>query len=205
MRAGLFRAGLIIALGLGVPQGVAAQQLGVVTSDVIVIDAERLLSETDYGQRLQREIQAERDRLIAYNDRVASDLEAEEQALTEMRSESEPDAFREMADAFDAKVTQLRQDSERMSRELERRRDLAPLQFMRVVQPVLSELLQETEAVVLLDRRSVLLHAEVADVTDLAITRINATVGTGPQSLPEPQPEENGAVEMPELPAPGGD
>ena len=205
MRAGLFRAGLIIALGLGVPQGAAAQQLGVVTSDVIVIDAERLLSETDYGQRLQREIQAERDRLIAYNDRVASDLEAEEQALTEMRSESEPDAFREMADAFDAKVTQLRQDSERMSRELERRRDLAPLQFMRVVQPVLSELLQETEAVVLLDRRSVLLHAEVADVTDLAITRINATVGTGPQSLPEPQPEENGAVEMPELPAPGGD
>jgi Skp family chaperone for outer membrane proteins len=205
MRAGLFRAGLIIALGLGVPQGVAAQQLGVVTSDVIVIDAERLLSETDYGQRLQREIQAERDRLIAYNDRVASDLEAEEQALTEMRSESEPDAFREMADAFDAKVTQLRQDSERMSRELERRRDLAPLQFMRVVQPVLSELLQETEAVVLLDRRSVLLHAEVADVTDLAITRINATVGTGPQSLPEPQPDANGAVEMPELPAPGGD
>ncbi|SEM11817.1 periplasmic chaperone for outer membrane proteins Skp [Roseovarius tolerans] len=205
MRAGLFRAGVIIALGLGVPQGAAAQQLGVVTSDVIVIDAERLLSETDYGQRLQREIQAERDRLIAYNDRVASDLEAEEQALTEMRSESEPDAFREMADAFDAKVTQLRQDSERMSRELERRRDLAPLQFMRVVQPVLSELLQETEAVVLLDRRSVLLHAEVADVTDLAITRINATVGTGPQSLPEPQPEENGAVEMPELPAPGGD
>ncbi|KNX42481.1 Outer membrane protein (OmpH-like) [Roseovarius tolerans] len=205
MRAGLFRAGVIIALGLGVPQGVAAQQLGVVTSDVIVIDAERLLSETDYGQRLQRAIQAERDRLIAYNDRVASDLEAEEQALTEMRSESEPDAFREMADAFDAKVTQLRQDSERMSRELERRRDLAPLQFMRVVQPVLSELLQETEAVVLLDRRSVLLHAEVADVTDLAITRINATVGSGPQSLPEPQPEENGAVEMPELPAPGGD
>ena len=205
MRAGLFSAGVIIALGLGVPQGVAAQQLGVVTSDVIVIDAERLLSETDYGQRLQREIQAERDRLIAYNDRVASDLEAEEQALTEMRSESEPDAFREMADAFDAKVTQLRQDSERMSRELERRRDLAPLQFMRVVQPVLSELLQETEAVVLLDRRSVLLHAEVADVTDLAITRINATVGTGPQSLPEPQPDANGTVEMPELPAPGGD
>ncbi|MEQ8899888.1 MAG: OmpH family outer membrane protein [Roseovarius sp.] len=205
MRAGLVMAGLMIALGLGVPQGGAAQQLGVVTSDVIVIDAERLLSETDYGQRLQREIQAERDRLIAYNDRVASELEAEEQSLTEMRSETEPDAFREMADAFDAKVTQLRQDSERMSRELERRRDLAPLQFMRVVQPVLSELLQETEAVVLLDRRSVLLHAEVADVTDLAITRINASVGTGPQSLPEPQPDENGAVDMPELPAPGGD
>ena len=205
MRAGLFWAGLIIALGLGAPQGAVAQQLGVVTSDVIVIDAERLLSETEYGQRLQREIQEERDRLIAYNERVASDLEAEEKSLTETRSETDPEAFRDMADAFDAKVTRLRQDSERMSRELERRRDLAPLQFMRVVQPVLSELLQETEAVVLLDRRSVLLHAEVADVTDLAITRINATVGTGPQSLPEPQPDESDAVEMPELPAPGGE
>src|SRR6056297_4280944 len=105
MRAGLFWAGLIIALGLGAPQGAAAQQLGVVTSDVIVIDAERLLSETEYGQRLQREIQEERDRLIAYNERVASDLEAEEQSLTETRSETDPEAFREMADAFDAKVT----------------------------------------------------------------------------------------------------
>ncbi len=159
-----------------------AQQLGVVQSDVLVIDIERLLSETAYGKRLQSEIEAARDALIARNDRIAAELEAEERALTEKRATTEPGAFREMADAFDAKVTEQRRESERLSRELERRRDLAPVQFMRVVQPVLGEVLQEAGAVVLLDVRSVILRAEVADVTDLAIARIDARIGPGPEA-----------------------
>ena len=91
-----------------------------------------------------------------------------------------------MADAFDTKVTRLRNEAERNSQQLERRRERAPLQFMRVVQPVLAELLDEAEAVVMLDLRSVLLHDNVADVTDLAIMRINARIGEGPDTLPEP-------------------
>ena len=162
-----------------------AQQLGVVQSDVLVIDIERLLSRTEYGQRLQAGIEAARDELIARNDRVATELEAEEQALTEKRATTPPDEFREMADAFDTKVTRLRRESDQLSRDLERRRDLAPVQFMRVVRPVLSELLEEADAVALLDVRSVILSAEVADVTDLAISRIDARIGAGPETQPE--------------------
>jgi len=156
-----------------------------VQSDVLVIDIERLLSQTEYGQRLQAGIEAARDELIARNDRVATELEAEEQALTEKRATTPPEEFREMADAFDTKVTRLRRESDQLSRDLERRRDLAPVQFMRVVQPVLAELLEEADAVALLDLRSVILSADVADVTDLAISRIDARIGAGPETQPE--------------------
>lgn len=184
MRAGLIVlaiAGLLA--GAWVP-GARAQQLGVVQSDILVIDIERLLSETAYGKRLQAEIETARDQLIERNDRIAAELEAEERALTDKRATTPPEAFRDMADDFDAKVTELRRESDQLSRELERRRELAPIQFMRVVQPVLGEVLEEADAVVLMDVRSVLLRADVADVTDLAIARIDARVGEGPDGLP---------------------
>lgn len=190
---------VLVSAGPGLPY---AQQLGVVTSDVVVIDTERLLEDTDYGKRLQQEIQKERDRLIDRNERIASELEAEEQELTRKRAETPADEFRDMADAFDRKVTRLRNEAESNSQQLERRREQAPLQFMRVVQPVLVELLEEADAVVMLDRRSVLLHETTADVTDLAITQINAKVSEGPDALPEPVGDDLGGSDLPELPVP---
>lgn len=204
MRRVLALTGLLAMLGLGVSEDARAQQLGVVTSDVVVIDTERLLMETEYGKRLQREIQEARDRLIARNERIASELEAEEQALTEQRPDMPPDEFRDMADAFDTKVTRLRNEAEGNSQQLERRRDRAPLQFMRVAQPVLAELLDEAEAVVMLDRRSVLLHDNVADVTDLAIMRINTRIGEGPDTLPDAMDDAENPPDLPDLPVPSG-
>ncbi|MET4127233.1 OmpH family outer membrane protein [Roseovarius sp. MBR-6] len=174
-----------------------AQQLGVVQSDVLVIDIDRLLNESAYGRRLQADIEAARDNLIARNERVAAELEAEERTLTEQRATMAPEAFRDMANAFDEKVSELRRESETLSRDLERRRDLAPIQFMRVVQPVLGEVLTEADAAVLLDVRSVILRAEVADITDLAIARIDARIGSGPVAPPPLTESEDNLAPVP--------
>jgi len=195
MRRRLVLVGALLAVALW-PQGPAnAQATGIIQSDVLVIEPERLLLESQYGQRLQDELQAERDRLIAHNERVASQLEAEEQALTGLRNSTPPDEFRALADAFDKKVEELRLESERMSRELERRRERVPVQFMRVVRPVLVELLREANAMVMLDARALLLHAEDADVTALAIKRIDAQIGAGP---PKPDAEDPPANPAPD-------
>jgi hypothetical protein len=60
---------------------------------------------------------------------------------------------------------------------------------MRVVQPVLSELLNEANAMVMIDARTVMLHTSAADVTDLAVQRINAAIGAGPLA-PEAAPDQ---------------
>ena len=101
------------------------------------------------------------------------ELEAEEKRLTELRAETSPEEFRDMADAFDAKVQEIRRDSERRVVDLERDRERLPIQFLRAVEPVLSEVMREAGGTVVLDARTVLFRTDAVDVTETAIARID--------------------------------
>ena len=170
---------LVIALTALCAVPVPAQEVGVVQSDILVLDPDRLFSETQLGQRINRDYLAERDKLIARNRKIEGELEAEELALTKLRSEKTPEEFRELADAFDAKVQEIRRDSERAVRDLERSRDRAPVTFMRMVEPVLLDLMRDANGAVILDVRSVLLRTDVVDITSVAISRVDAAIGNG--------------------------
>lgn len=153
-----------------------AQEVGVAHYDILVIDPERLFRDTQLGQGMLAEHQGKRNALAARNAALASELEAEEQQLADARSELAPDAFRTLADVFNEKVQGIRRDSERRVIALERERELLPRLFLRQVEPVILDLMREAGGVVLLDQRTVIFHASAVDVTDIAISRINATV-----------------------------
>lgn len=165
----------LIAVGGAAP--VQAQSVGVVQSDILVVDPERLYEETRLGQAITAQLQQEREDLIALNRKLEAELEAEELALTEQRDTTSPEEFRDLADAFDERVQRIRADSQRRVREHERNRERAPLDFMRQVEPVLVELMREAGAAVVMDRRTVLLQADVVDITSAAVQRIDATLG----------------------------
>ncbi|WP_101066347.1 OmpH family outer membrane protein [Roseovarius salinarum] len=176
----------LVAVALGVviaaamtPPAARAQDVGVVQSEVLVLDPERLFRNTEYGQSISADIQAERERIIEDNRKLEAELEAEEKALTEKRPEMSPEAFRDAADAFDKKVRRIRKENERAVRDLERRRERAPVTFMKRVEPILARVMREAGGVVVLDKRSTLLSADVIDITDLAIERVNRAVGDG--------------------------
>lgn len=176
------------ALGVAPAPAVQAQEVGVVQSDILVLDPERLFSETELGERMTSEYQAARDSLSKRNRRLEVELEAEEQALTEQRESLSPEAFRKLADEFDTKVQRIRRESDTAVRNLERRWDLAPVSFMRRVEPVLVQVMQEAGGVVVLDARSVLLRADVVDITSLAASRINEEIGAGQPAQGEQLP-----------------
>lgn len=177
-RAALRIAGIALSLAVLQPAAEArGQSIGMVQSDILVVDPERLFEETRLGQRMTADFQQERDALIAKNRHLEAELEAEEKALTDLRADTTPEEFRQLADAFDEKVQRIRQESERAARDLERRLDQAPIRFMRMVEPVLAEMLRDGDSAVILDARSALLHAEVVNITDLAIGLINAETG----------------------------
>ncbi|MEM7074197.1 MAG: OmpH family outer membrane protein [Pseudomonadota bacterium] len=184
-------AAIVLGLGLAAPTATLAQDVGVVQADIVLIDPERLFEDTRLGQAIARRIQQERDALIARNRTLEAELEAEERALTELRDETAPEDFRDLADAFDEKVQQIRLDSERRARELERSRERAPRDFLRQVEPILVEIMRDAGAVTVLDQRSVLLSSEVVNLTDLAIRRIDERLGAGASGDgPAPQSEE---------------
>ncbi|MDM8167824.1 OmpH family outer membrane protein [Roseovarius sp.] len=166
---------------LGLPRA-GAQDLGIIRSEILVLDPERLFEQTELGQRMVADHQAEREKLASRNRRLEAELEAEEKRLTELRAETSPEEFRDMADAFDAKVQEIRRDSERRVVDLERDRERLPIQFLRAVEPVLSEVMREAGGTVVLDARTVLFRTDAVDVTETAIARIDRAIG---DNLPE--------------------
>ena len=158
--------------------------VGVVQSLILTVAPDVLYSQSAFGQRIAREIEEESAALAAENRRIEAELTAEERELTDLRDTLAPEAFRARAEAFDEKVQRLRREQDEKARTLGQRNDEARRALLIAVQPVLLQLMEESGAVAILDRRAVLLSADSVDITDQAVRRVNAEFGTGADILP---------------------
>lgn len=168
--------GLGLALALGLASPVWPQDSEPVQSSVLVIDQDRLLAESGFGERLAREFEKEAAKLAQENRQIEQALIQEERELTEARPSMEPATFREAADAFDAKVTRIRSAQDRKSRALASLQERERRAFLDAALPVFGTLLDDFGAYVLLDRRQIFLSDDRVDITDEAIKRVNAAL-----------------------------
>lgn len=156
-----------------------SQNLGIPSSALLTIHSDRLFAESAYGQRVAREMEARSAVLMAENRRIEAELRAEELDLAERRSGMTADAFRTLASAFDQKVQETRRAQEAKFLEITTARDEARREFRNVSIPILEQIMTETGAAAILEQSSVLLSAEAIDVTDLAVSRLDASLGEG--------------------------
>ena len=150
---------------------------GPVQSPVLVIEFDRFFEQSAFGRRVAVEQDAEGAAIAAENRRIEAELTAEERELTERRATLEHEEFRALAAAFDQKVQRLREEQDNKARAFGARSDEARRQFIAAAQPVLEGLMRDAGAAVILERRTVFVAAEAVDVTDLAIKRIDSTIG----------------------------
>lgn len=177
---------LAATLAAGAPAPLPAQSLGRVVSPILTIDRDRLLSETLYGQRVNRELEAASQAMAAESRKIEAALEEEERQITEQRATLAPDAFRDLARAFDEKVQALRQEREAAEDNLRLQIEAAQNAFFEQVGPILGALVRERGAVMILDRRAILLAATDVDITEAAVARINLVLGDGLEAEPAP-------------------
>ena len=148
---------------------------------VVTVDLERLVSETQIGQYLSFQMSEEAQSLQAELDAIEAELSAEEEDLIKKRETLDLDDFRVLAKAFDEKAVRLRQEQQAkiqaITEESSRRRQ----DLLRSFVPVLSQVMRDRGATVLLDRRSVVLDDRASvDITDVAIMIIDQnTTETG--------------------------
>ena len=157
---------------------------------ILVVDRDALFTRTIFGNRILADVDKATEFLVAENRRIESELVAEERALTDQRPTLEPADFRDLADAFDEKVQSIRAQQQVKSEEIGAALDEARLAYFQAVVPILAELLRENRAVVMLEKRDVLISASLIDVTDQAVERIDARLGDGsgiigPVAVPE--------------------
>lgn len=181
-------AALATLLACGYIAGSAAAQT-LQPSPVLTLDQDRMYAGSDFGKRVQEELQAQSAKLSQENRRIEAALEEEERRLTEERPEMDPAAFQELAKDFDERVTGIRRAQAAKSDSIRRTSEAERARFFEAAFPVLLELVEETGAVAILNNAAVIFSVRQIDITDAAIARINAAIGAAP--LPEargPQP-----------------
>lgn len=187
---------LIGALAVSLASAAAAQELGRVVSPILTLDRERLFTDTLFGQRVTGDLEAASKLMAAETRRIEASLAEEERTLTEQRASLAPEEFRKLADAFDAKVQKARAERDQAKADLQAQIDAARQQFFEQIAPVLKALVRERGAILVLDKRAILLSAADIDLTDAAIARIDAVLGTGEVVSPNAAQSEGGAAPL---------
>ena len=177
MRRALYLISALLVLLTAAP--VIAQGQIKPAGGIVTFDSDRLFFESDFGQRVIRDIEATGNELVAENRRIEAELASAEQDLTERRSSMTPEEFRPLADAFDTRVQESRQEQAAKSRALNallaQQREI----FLRAATPILRELMVEAGAAVLLENRTVFFSAASSEITTVAIERLNQQLGVG--------------------------
>lgn len=180
----LFGALLCISSVAKAQQDAGLSNVGVVQSLILTVAPEALYSQSDFGQRIAREIEEESLEIASENRRIEAELTAEERELTELRDTLAASDFRARAEAFDEKVQRLRREQDEKARAVATLNEEARRALLTAAQPILLQLMVESGAVAVLDRRVVLLSVDSVDITEQAILRVNAEFGDGAEILP---------------------
>lgn len=169
----------LAAFAFSAPSAQAQSLLQASPDAILVLNQDRLLAQTLFGQRIQSELEDASSALAAENRRIEAQLTEEELDLTERRPTMTPADFRELADEFDIRVTGIRSAQDAKARDLQSQTEAAQQRFFEETFPILLEIVQARGASVLLDSRTVLLSAGSVDITDAAIAAIDEVMGAG--------------------------
>ncbi|MGB3316605.1 MAG: OmpH family outer membrane protein [Albidovulum sp.] len=178
----------IVALTLAVGAAAVAQEAAP-SSPILTLDQEKLFLNTLWGKRATQRIEAASAELSAENRQIEAELTAEEKALTEQRATMEPAAFRVAADAFDAKVTDIRQRQDTKVRAIGQIQEAERQTFFTAAFPVIEEVVRSRGALAVLDSRAIFLAADAIDITDDLVSQIDAALGAGTDAPVSGEPE----------------
>lgn len=176
---------LFAAFAASTPVAAQAIQKMQLESPILTIDSERLFEQSAYGRQTIEEIEAKGAKLSVENRAIEEELEAEEKELTELRPTIAPTEFRELADAFDEKVQEIRRTQDSKSRELAAELEERRVVFLNAAAPVLEQLMREAGAAVVIERRSVFISSKAVDITNIAIGRIDRALTETDAAAPE--------------------
>ena len=155
---------------------------------VVTIDQERLFSDSAFGRAVTAEVERAVRELSEQNRGLERELAEEEQRLTGLRPELPAEEFRGLADAFDARVEEIRRTQESRGRAISVFRDTQRQRFFEAALPVITDVVVASGAVAVLDNRAIILALDQIDITDEVLDRVDAVLGAAevPPVLPGP-------------------
>lgn len=165
---------------------------GIAASPILTVNEEALYSGSAWGQRVQAMLEARSHEIAADNDRIYDQLAAEEDQLTALRATLSPEEFRKRANDFDSRAQDVRNERQLIVQELNAVAESERHAFFSAAVPIFAAVMEEREALVILDQRMVFISADLVDVTEVLIDRIDAEIGPGPLPQSSDSPADEG-------------
>ena len=149
------------------------------TSPILTIDQEAFYQRSLYGKALRARVAEDAAKLEADTRRIDAELEAEERALTQKRSEMLAADFAPLAAAFDKKAQELRARNAAAVEALRVQELDGRTEFFTVAARVLGDFMVERGASAIIDKGAVIVALRGLDVTDEVVARIDEVLGDG--------------------------
>ncbi len=152
---------------------VLTQTLAAQSSGILVVDLERAYKTSKFGQSMRDAFNVENQSFNEENSVILNGLKDEEIQLTADRTILSPKEFAIAAQAFDAKVQEIRKTRlEQIGIVEERFKMLKPL-FFRRVDSFFDVMMREFNAAAILEKDSVVRSNQTIDITDLLVERVD--------------------------------
>lgn len=172
---------------------VAAPVAAAQGTSVVVIDQERIMTQSQGGQDIAAQVEQIGTTIQSELTPEATAIQEQGQSLEtrtanmSMEAIAADEALRTEVEAYAQRAQQFNRKRQIAAAELQATERAAWMKFFQALQPVLEEVVTETGADVMLDSSQVVWSAEAIDVTQSVITKMNAampTVEVTRQTLP---------------------
>ena len=157
---------------------------------VLIVDMQRIKSETSAGRDMRSKTIEIRRRIQAGIAERSERLRAEEQRLAEERESLDPEDFRRQVISFEQQVFANREFSEQESRRLQGLLSTASTMLREQATAVLAEIMRERRAEVMLDSTQIVLSVDRLDITEEAIRMLDRVFPGIPIDIGDPPIQE---------------
>ena len=172
------RSWIILVLGFA-PNIVLAQNLSSDTNastQILVMDIRKVLNESTAGQFI---LDRYKQKIIALNNEfniLQTQLIAEEQELRDVRPTMKVDAFVKLAEAFDTKSTETREEYRARKQLIEDELNKDTDRLARIMSQYAGEVMEEKGASLVLMKNQVIVSSNAIDVTFIVMERANQLI-----------------------------
>ena len=165
MKKSFIIAAIAFVMGLSAPVNAA--------EDVLIVNLQYVVSQSKSGVSLRKQSEALNKEVIDLRDDVSKDLQAKGQKLEEEKTLLAPEVFQERINALQTEAESKQQELQTKVQKIQEAIQRASASIDSVMSPILTEIVNEKGAKILLDRQAILFGDPKLDISAEVVKRLN--------------------------------
>ena len=165
MKKSFIIAAIAFVMGLSAPVNAA--------EDVLIVKLQYVVSQSKSGVSLRKQSEALNKEVIDLRDDVSKDLQAKGQKLEEEKTLLAPEVFQERVNALQTEAESKQQELQTKVQKIQEAIQRASASIDSVMSPILTEIVNEKGAKILLDRQAILFGDPKLDISAEVVKRLN--------------------------------